>query len=163
MYCCYLLSTITCNAIIILCKNEYESIIIQNCKFIICSSKFKNICDESSQLNIAIVTVLFLFIVGSKTHIAITFDDCEGVFQLLFSQTWTDLDETPDISEGWQCGIAQKNWGESCPQPSAKWHQNVLCFFVHDQYSASFLATWISAILETGMNQCPGAYTDDKF
>jgi len=36
-------------------------------------------------------------------------------------------------------------------------------FFVHDQYSASFLATWISAILETGMNQCPGAYTDEKF
>ena len=76
------------------------------------------------------VCLFFCFIIGLKLQAYIAFTRASaGAFWLYLPQTWTDLDETQNISERSWCALTQKIRGQS-PQGLPYGCRNVFWFFV---------------------------------
>ena len=86
----------------------------------------------------------------------------EGFFSVLSPQTWTDLDETRNISEGSCCTLNTKNSGEIAPGVARKDAKTCFVFFlspIQRELSATYPAPILTAYEIKDVTWCVHAYT----
>ena len=93
----------------------------------------------------------------------------EGAFRLQLRQTWTDLDEARNISEGSRCALTQKIGGNR-PRIAPKDAKTCFVFVTNTTRTFGHLGLrpilhqfWPLLTLIKDVNRCPPAYTGTKF